>query len=462
VLKEIAKGPHSRVFLAEKDGQQVALKELLFALVPEAAQLDGFEREARLLAQLDHPSIPKLVESFREGEGVHTRLYLAQQFVKGRSLLEQMQSHRFDEREAKALASELLAVLEYLHGLSPRVIHRDLKPANVMRRDDGSLALVDFGAARDLVRGVTHGATLVGTFGYMPPEQLGGTVDVTADLYALGATLIHLLSRKSPDELLRPGMELSFDDAVNVSDGLRGWLKTLTQRERSARFQSAPQALEALDALKRPRVQTTSPPVSHKLSLKRLGVPLLLAIPLLWGVLVAMRPNAPRRAEPTPVPSAAVTTPMVVNPPKVARPRQTASAPGPTAPGVEVVTVPKAKAPVPFTLERPFSVALSESISTGGGALEVLGVEAAPGSPGTLTLTSRPGAEAVYVELLDQLGNRDPTRATLLTASKTGTRTTRFSLPPNSKRVQLNFGPQANPLASILVDLSAGTASRAH
>ncbi|MBK7865498.1 MAG: serine/threonine protein kinase, partial [Archangiaceae bacterium] len=227
IVKQLAKGPHSRVFLAEKSGQQVALKELLFALVPDDAQPRGAGRgpaQARLLAQLKHPSTPRLVESFREGVGVHTRLYLAQQFVHGRSLLEQMQTHRFDEAEAKQLARELLTVLEYLHGLSPRVIHRDLKPANVMRRDDASARWSTLGA-RATWCGVAghHGATLVGTFGYMPPEQLGGTVDVTSDLYALGATLIHLLSRRSPEEFLKPGMELQFADDINVSDGLRRW-----------------------------------------------------------------------------------------------------------------------------------------------------------------------------------------------------------------------------------------------
>ncbi len=255
ILRQLAKGPHSRVFLAEKNGEQVALKELLFALVPEAAELDGFEREARLLAQLSHPSIPRLVEFFREGTGVRTRLYLAQQFVRGRSLLDQLDGHRFNEKEARALAGELLDVLEYLHGLSPRVIHRDIKPANVMRRDDGSLALVDFGSARDVVRGVTHGSTLVGTFGYMPPEQLGGTVDLTSDLYALGATLLHLLSRKPPDELIKSGMELAFDDEVNVSDGFRAWLRKMVQRDRSASevpTRARGRHVDALDALDRP------------------------------------------------------------------------------------------------------------------------------------------------------------------------------------------------------------------
>ena len=112
-------------------------------------------------------------------------------------------------------------------------MHRDVKPANVLRRPDGTLALVDFGAAR-AVEGVTHGATLVGTFGYMPPEQLGGTVDATADLYALGATLVHLVGRKAPEDILGPDLELRLDH-LNVSPGFRAFLSRLTARKRTSR-----------------------------------------------------------------------------------------------------------------------------------------------------------------------------------------------------------------------------------
>src|SRR2546421_8330330 len=99
VLRVLAQGPHSRVLLAEKGGQQVALKELLFALVPEARELDAFEREARLLRQLSHPRIPRFLDSFREGEGASLRLYLAQEFVPGGSLLDEIERRRFSEAD---------------------------------------------------------------------------------------------------------------------------------------------------------------------------------------------------------------------------------------------------------------------------------------------------------------------------------------------------------------------------
>jgi len=195
----------------------VALKELVFALVPTAQQLDAFEREARLLGSVSHPQIPRLIDSFREGDGPFLRLYLAQELVDGEPLSSRI---GIDEAEARVIARQLLNILRYLHERG--IVHRDVKPANVLRRPDGSLALVDFGAAR-AVEGVTHGATLVGTFGYMPPEQLGGTVDATADLYALGATLVHLLGRQAPADILGPDLELRLDH-LNVSPGFRAFL----------------------------------------------------------------------------------------------------------------------------------------------------------------------------------------------------------------------------------------------
>jgi serine/threonine protein kinase len=248
VVRLISQSPRGRLYLAEDEtGQQIALKELVFASVPSIAHIEGFEREASMLEQLKHPQIPRFVRHFREGEGIHLRLYLAQEFVPGQSLLERVGSHRFNEKEVKEIARQILGVLEYLQSLSPRVLHRDIKPANIMRRPKGQLVLVDFDCARDVPRGLTYGSTLVGTFGYMPPEQLGGTVDVTSDLYALGASLIHLLSRKPPSELMAPGMRLAFEDKVSVNHHFKKWLAKMVEVDPKARFPNATEALAALD-----------------------------------------------------------------------------------------------------------------------------------------------------------------------------------------------------------------------
>ncbi|MGE0546936.1 MAG: serine/threonine protein kinase [Kofleriaceae bacterium] len=123
------------------------------------------------------------------------------------------------------------------------VIHRDIKPANLVRRPDGTIALVDFGAAH--VQGTTAGSTTIGTFGYMPIEQLAGVVDTTTDPYALGASLLHLLTRQEPWKLLHPR---SLGE-LNVSPALRGFIDKLLAPEPSDRYHDAQAALTALDGL---------------------------------------------------------------------------------------------------------------------------------------------------------------------------------------------------------------------
>lgn len=249
VRRLIAQTAHSRVYLARgPDGQDVALKELLFSKVPSTQELEAFEREARLLQTLSHPRVPRLLGHFQEGEGAGLRLYLAAEYLPGETLLERLEHHTFSEEEARDIARQVLDILVYLHGRKPRVLHRDLKPANLIRRPEGSLCLVDFGAARESAKGATTGSTLVGTFGYMPLEQFGGTVDVTSDLYALGATLIHLLGRTPPADHFQPDRGL---DVSHLEAPLLGpWLRKLTALRPEDRYPSATAARQALEALR--------------------------------------------------------------------------------------------------------------------------------------------------------------------------------------------------------------------
>ncbi len=142
----------------------------------------------------------------------------------------------------RGLARQALNVLAFLH--DRRVLHRDVKPANLIVRPDGALSLVDFGVARELLREVTHGGTLVGTFGYMPIEQLGGTVDARSDLYALGATLLHCATGIAPGDLFKPDFSLE----TRRAGELQPWLDKMLALQRDDRFASAEKALAALDA----------------------------------------------------------------------------------------------------------------------------------------------------------------------------------------------------------------------
>ena len=192
----ISENAHSRVYAArDASGRSAALKELHFAQVPDLRALEAFEREAAALQALKHPAIPRFISSFREGTGVALRLYLVTELDSGRSLAERIATDgRLTELDAIAVAREALAILRFLHRRTPCVIHRDIKPANLMCRDDGRVVLVDFGSVREVADARTYGSSLVGTFGYMPPEQLGGTVDRTSDLYALAASVLHAVA----------------------------------------------------------------------------------------------------------------------------------------------------------------------------------------------------------------------------------------------------------------------------
>lgn len=258
VERVIAQSPRGRMYVARgKDGRQVALKELIFVHVPDAQTVVAFEREGRVLGTLSHPRIPRFVGAFQEGRGVHLRLYLAQEFVEGPNAAQRASTARFTEDEALGLGDELLEVLEYLHGLSPRVVHRDVKPANLVLRANGGLTLVDFDAARDLGREATHRSTMVGTTGYMAPEQYGGTVSQASDLYGVGATLLHLLTGQTPP-VPQPGQPLAHGLVMNVSHGTRAVLDRLTEWAAERRYASATDARRAL-AEARAQAQTEGP-----------------------------------------------------------------------------------------------------------------------------------------------------------------------------------------------------------
>jgi hypothetical protein len=307
----ITQNARGRIYLAhDQAGQAVALKELAFVQPPHPDALAAFERESRLLRQLAHPQIPRFVASFSEGEGVATRLYLAQEYVEGESLQARLARHQFSEAEAVEVAEQVLEILEQLQKLAPMVFHRDIKPSNLIRRPDGRIALVDFGAARDL--GATVGATLVGTFGYMPVEQMGGIVDATTDPYAVGATLAHLLSRREPWSFLEDPGALG---RLNVSSGFRDFLARLMARRPVDRFPSAAAALAAL----RLRGRRTRRPLPWPVFRARPVAVVLgaLALVLGGGLAFLSRPPEPVRT-PAPVPRAARReAPEVAYPPPV-------------------------------------------------------------------------------------------------------------------------------------------------
>ena len=185
----------------------VAVKQLRVQGVGDWKPLELFEREAKVLATLRHQGVPEIYRHFegQDDEG-KLALYLVMELIEGPSLRDELRAGRsFDDLETTDLALALLDVLEYLHERRPPVFHRDIKPSNIVLRPSGAPVLVDFGGVGQGGRPVQGGSTVSGTFGYMPPEQLLGQVSPASDLYALGATLLHLLSRTRADRALVRG-----------------------------------------------------------------------------------------------------------------------------------------------------------------------------------------------------------------------------------------------------------------
>lgn len=161
----------------------------------------NFKREAETLAHLDHPLIPDVTDHFEEG----TRYYMVMDYVEGENLEHWLErtNQPMKEQDVLRYGLEVLDILEYLSKQQPAIVHRDIKPANIIiGAKDKHAHLVDFGIARanTLINGQLRKTTALGTPGYAPPEQYQGYADPRSDLYALAATLHHLVTNRDPGE----------------------------------------------------------------------------------------------------------------------------------------------------------------------------------------------------------------------------------------------------------------------
>jgi serine/threonine-protein kinase len=178
-----------------------AVKEMIEMFADQnqrAKAVEDFKREAEVLAQLDHPSIPTVFDYFIESG----RYYLVMRWIGGGDLAEQMRMRggTVDEQTAVKWAIQCCDVLHYIHSQKPPIIYRDLKPANLMLDDkNGRVMLVDFGIAR-VVRPTEKGVTAIGTMGYAPPELFAGKVEARSDVYSLGATIFHMMTGSDPQD----------------------------------------------------------------------------------------------------------------------------------------------------------------------------------------------------------------------------------------------------------------------
>ena len=245
----------------------VVVKLLAFNPQMQWDELKLFKREAQVLKNLNHPRIPKYLDYFsmddvEAGLGEYAAdnndksnvtdlpwFALVQDYIPGESFKQLLdQGKRFNENQVRHFAEDLLKILIDLHELSPPVLHRDIKPSNLILGKNNQIYLVDFGAVQDKAKaeGVTF--TVVGTSGYAPPEQLWGKAVPASDLYALGATLIHLLTGIPPSQLPQQRMRIKFRDKVRINPSFANWIEQLIQPALERRLSTARQAFSSLQS----------------------------------------------------------------------------------------------------------------------------------------------------------------------------------------------------------------------
>lgn len=305
ITRIIKRGGQGAVYEGiDQNGNIYAIKEMLdrFTDLKERAEaVERFNAEAELLQQLHHPRIPRVYSYFTD-EGRH---YLTMDFIRGEDLEQIVEREgRIDEQRVLRWADELCDVLGYLHGKG--LIYRDMKPSNVMIEPSGDLKLIDFGIAK-LFKPTERG-TQIGTPGYAPPEQYQGLATPQSDIYALAATLHHLLTGRDPTQ----EMPFSFPPVRSlvptISERTSAALEKALQKVPADRYATMDEFRAALI----PRAQLQPQPVQ-----------------------VRVAPSASAKAPVPARPAAPVPPPQPVAPPAQSVPAASPVPPQPVAPPVQ-------------------------------------------------------------------------------------------------------------------------------
>jgi eukaryotic-like serine/threonine-protein kinase len=237
----------------------VILKVLFIDDEMHQDDLKLFTREVQTLQTLDHPATPKYLGYFEidlanDGKA----LALIQSYIDGVSLEQYLGKGRaLSEKEALLLAKAVLKILIYLHDHDPPIVHRDIKPSNVLlssRTEDSAakISLVDFGSVKSFGVSDHTSFTMVGTDGYMPPEQMGRRAVRASDLYGLGMTLIRAIAELEPEEMPKRGFRVEVNEIEQLracNPAFVAWLQQMTEPELDKRFMSAQEALDVLRSI---------------------------------------------------------------------------------------------------------------------------------------------------------------------------------------------------------------------
>lgn len=240
ILAEVGHGGMSTVYLAlnEKANKQWAVKEII-----RSEDTQALIKETEILKRLDNPHLPSIVDIITEED----RFFIVMDYVEGVTLRKKLREEgKQTPADVVDWMMQICDVFTYLHNQRPPIIYRDLKPSNIMLRPDGTVVLIDFGAAREYKHANVEDTSWLGTPGYAAPEQYGeegGQTDARTDIYTIGTTMYHLLTGRPP--YLAASRSIREVDP-SFSDGLDAVILKCTAAEKKDRYQSAAQLKDAL------------------------------------------------------------------------------------------------------------------------------------------------------------------------------------------------------------------------
>lgn len=278
IVHRLAQGGQSAVYLVTDTydgGKQRAIKEMSEANLNADERehaLNDFMREANMLRTLSHPALAKVYDTFVEGQ----KQFLVMEYVRGHNLEDELiqVGRPLEWKRVVGWGIALCDVLQYLHSQNPAIIYRDLKPANVMLTPDGGIKLIDFGIARWLHPMRARDTSQLGTDGYAPLEQYSARSETRSDLYALGASLYHLLTGRVPEAAPTriAGQSLTPIRTINpqVPEAVEQVIHRALNLQARDRFADAQQMREALDWAHHQQSvasdQRSTPPMTSDLS----------------------------------------------------------------------------------------------------------------------------------------------------------------------------------------------------
>ncbi|AUT03829.1 serine/threonine protein kinase [Nostoc sp. CENA543] len=275
IIKLLGGGGFAVTYLARDNFQPSKPLCVVKQLRPNQTQsrvIEFFEKEAAILERLGkHPYIPQLLAHFNQDQN----LYIVQEFIEGQDLSREIvPGKRLSESYVTKLLQDALEILSFVH--QQGVIHRDIKPQNLMRRQDGKIILIDFGAVKELgtlminSQGEVNSSVVIGTPGYMSYEQYRGKPCFGSDIYALGVMAIQALTGVLPAELPEDSQtgEIIWQNQVQVSDHLAEVLTKMVRHHFSMRYPNATETLQALISVTAPLPPTVVSEVNKELYLQ--------------------------------------------------------------------------------------------------------------------------------------------------------------------------------------------------